>query len=271
MKLMIGSFGTLGFITSANFKVFPRPQQTATFVCEFYALKEAVAFRDQIVASPLAHTAMAFEIVSSRAHEYLAPPSAPADPDHWHPVGGVAGPAPWTVLVRAAGSAAVIARYRRELSGSVSRELHSEAETQQWRWLSDFEAGVFARHQNAMLLQVSTPIGDVAAVLERAEETALNHNFVCAAIGRMTVGSLFLAFVPLAVDPPSAMQFAGAVSALRGCVDRHTSVIVPRCPTEAKRHFDVWGTTPTDWELMRRMRQTLDPKRILNRGRFLIP
>src|SRR5581483_3130796 len=35
MKLMIGSFGTLGVITSANFKLFPLAQQTLTCVCHF--------------------------------------------------------------------------------------------------------------------------------------------------------------------------------------------------------------------------------------------
>ncbi len=47
MKLLIGSFGTLGVIVSANFKVFPRPRQTATFACDFASVAVAVAFRDR--------------------------------------------------------------------------------------------------------------------------------------------------------------------------------------------------------------------------------
>ena len=35
MKLLIGSYGSLGVITSANFKLFPSPQQTLTLICEF--------------------------------------------------------------------------------------------------------------------------------------------------------------------------------------------------------------------------------------------
>src|SRR5437773_8310079 len=44
MKLLIGSYGTLGVITSANFKVFPRPRQTRTFIAEFANLTEAIEF-----------------------------------------------------------------------------------------------------------------------------------------------------------------------------------------------------------------------------------
>ena len=46
MKLMIGSFGTLGVITSANFKLFPLAQQTLTCVCQFETLGKAFRFRD---------------------------------------------------------------------------------------------------------------------------------------------------------------------------------------------------------------------------------
>ncbi|PYY11484.1 MAG: hypothetical protein DMG61_18825 [Acidobacteria bacterium] len=43
-----------------------------------------------------------------------------------------------------------------------------------------------------------------------------------------------------------------------------------RCPRDAKQHFDIWGSTPTDLELMRKVKQALDPAGILNRGRFLV-
>jgi FAD/FMN-containing dehydrogenase len=43
-----------------------------------------------------------------------------------------------------------------------------------------------------------------------------------------------------------------------------------RCPKEAKNHFDVWGSTPTDKKLMRGIRAAMDPNHILNRGRFLV-
>ena len=45
--------------------------------------------------------------------------------------------------------------------------------------------------------------------------------------------------------------------------------VVLRCPLEAKQHFSVWGTSPTDLDAMRAIKSAMDERDILNRGRFL--
>ena len=102
MKLLIGSQGTLGVITGASFKLFPAPRQTRTFVAEFARIAEAVEFRNRVLRSPL--SPMCLELVSPRAGELLSLPSTER----------------WRVALRAAGTDAVLARYRSEL-GARSR------------------------------------------------------------------------------------------------------------------------------------------------------
>ena len=268
MKLLIGSFGTLGVIVSANFKVFPRPRQTATFACDFASAEEAVAFRDRLLRSPL--SPICLELVSPRAEEYLREAPPPRNVDDLHPAAPVKLAADaWRVLLRAAGSDAVLARYRRELGGTVSEEMAGAAEAALWRQFLRFEDAVLARHHNAMLVHVSLPLSAVAGALAAAER-ALDNNFLPAAVGRFSAGSLEIAFLPLLVDPPSAMQYVAAVSAFRGALPRDASAVVARCPREAKLHFDVWGSSPTDRECMRAVKRAMDPAGILNRGRFLI-
>src|SRR5260370_21299993 len=110
----------------------------------------------------------------------------------------------------------------------------------------------------------------VGRAIEGRGRAAPDYNFVPAVLGRAATGNLVMAFMPLSVDPPSAMQYANCASALRGMFPPGSSAEVAHCPTEAKLHFDVWGSTPTDVGMMRAVKQAIDPNNILNRGRFIV-
>src|SRR5580700_2614538 len=86
-KLMIGSFGTLAAIAVVNFKVFPIPVGSRTFVMDFATAAEAFAERDRILNSALQPSAI--DIVN------------------W--------PRGFRLLIRAPGNKAVLDRYAREL------------------------------------------------------------------------------------------------------------------------------------------------------------
>ncbi len=250
MKLMIGSHGTLGVITSANFKLFPAPKQTATFMAEFESCERAVEFRDVVRRSPL--TPLCLEVVSPRAHAYVD-----------------SGKESWAVAVRASGSDAVIGRYRRELGATVSRELNGEAEGRFWLGVQEFPETISKQHQNVMLVRMHVAPANVTVAIREAERSALDNNLLFAAVGRMGVASLIGAFVPLAVDPPAAMQYANAIESLRAKLPRGAVVNVERCPREAKTYFSVWGESANDIEAMKAVKGALDPNGIMNRGRFL--
>ncbi|HET9282466.1 MAG TPA: FAD-binding oxidoreductase [Candidatus Angelobacter sp.] len=269
MKLLIGSYGSLAVITRANFKVFPRPRQMRTFVCSFGSLEEAIKFRTFIFQSPL--TPMCMEIISPRAPEYLSDPGPVHDPDDYAPEQPLSLPAiEWQIALRAAGSDNVLARYVRELGSAVAHTLEGAEEERYWSWISHFEQSVLARHRNAMVIYTHLTIQGVEPALQALERVAPDYNLIPAAVGRAATGHLVLALMPLSVDPPSAMQYANCVSAFRGMLPPGSSAEVAQCPVEAKLHFDVWGTTPTDVNMMRAVKRAIDPKNILNRGRFIV-
>jgi glycolate oxidase FAD binding subunit len=86
-KLMIGSFGTLAAIAQVNFKVFPVPAESRTFLMEFSSAAAAFAERDRILRGPLQPAAI--DIVN------------------W--------PSGYRLLVRAGGNTKALDRYAREL------------------------------------------------------------------------------------------------------------------------------------------------------------
>lgn len=268
MKLMIGSFGTLGVITSANFKLFPSPRQTLTCVCQFETLAEAFKFRDWLLKSPL--SPISAEFIGPEAAEYLKD-SAPRDPDEWAPETRITSEKRvWQIAVRFAGSDRALKRSRSELGSRVAQEIIQQDEVDFWNRLVNFEQRLSNRHHNPMVFQLEVPPAESETALTAAHESASEYNFVAAIVGRTTLGSFIVGFIPLAIDPPAVTQFAGAASAFRGRLSKDSSAIVLRCPREAKQHFDVWGSTPTDTALMQKVKRALDPKDILNRGRFLV-
>jgi glycolate oxidase FAD binding subunit len=268
MKLMIGSYGSLGVIVSANFKLFPKPITTATFLCNFESLAQLMKMRDALLHSPL--TPIAVEMISPAAHEYLGDSEA-RDPDHWSPdPAALNATAQWQLAIRFSGSNRVLERCRQEIGTRSKHELHGPDETAFWQSFHRFESRVITKNRNAMLFQINVPIAEAQQAIEAAQTAATDYTFVAAVVGRATVGSLLIAFMPLAIDPPSVMQFAGAASDFRSRLSKGSSAVVLRCPVEAKQHFDVWGSTPTDTELMRKIKHALDPKGVLNRGRFLV-
>jgi len=250
MKLMIGSQGTLGVITSANFKLFAAPKQTRTFLAEFDSAEAAMEYRDFVQRSPL--SPMCLEMISPRAQSYT----------------GSKGES-WSIAVRGAGSDAVLVRFGRELGKCVSRGLSEDGEASFWLGVQEFSRAVRKRHQNAMTATVHTASAELSAFLRAAEQNALDQNMLFAAVGRAAVVSIDGAFIPLSVDPPAAMQYAKAMQELRKALSKDSAVLVTNCPREAKAYFSVWGDTSSDVEAMRALKQALDPNGILNRGRFL--
>jgi glycolate oxidase FAD binding subunit len=293
MKLMIGSLGTLGVITSANFKLFPAPHATRTFIAEFATIAEAMQFRDRIVRSPL--MPMALDIAS---------PNLFADTS-------------WRLLLRAGGSENVLARYARDLSDGVTTTIEGNAEVGFWRSISDFPATMGER--GGLVLDVVCPMQPVTAILEAAVRAAKENDLELSVAGR-AIGALYLAFTAgNSVDqeaeaaglqshpspksgerlPPQQAQqthlpgtpkvehpssehagetpalqastlqqrFASVLAAVRKALPRDGTAVVVGRPIS----FDVdcWGASPTDLEAQRTIKRALDPENTLNRGRFL--
>jgi glycolate oxidase FAD binding subunit len=254
MKLLIGSQGTLGVITGASFKLFPAARQMRTFVADFPTAGKAVEFRNRVLHSPLAPICM--EIVSPEAPALLS-------------IADQADAGSWSMLVRAAGSDAVLGRYRAELGGAISREIEGTRESDLWRALTDFAPIAAERHPCSLLISMTLPVGDVPGALTKLSTAAGTNRFYFAAIGRVGVGHLLASLWQAPEAETSLVGFVNTVSALRNHLPRDISMAVLRCPSESRHHVSAWGPMPTDMESMRAVKMTLDPRDILNRGRFL--
>jgi glycolate oxidase FAD binding subunit len=252
MKLLIGSQGTLAIITGASFKLFPAPRQTRTFLGEFATPAEAIDFRNHVLRSPL--SPICLELVSPAARALL-------------PAREVSSA--WSILIRAAGSDAVLARYRAELGMAVSREVDGQSERDLWRALSDFSHLGPEQHPRSLLISLSLPLSDAQPVLNHLASVSESNGLALAVIGRVGVGHLLAGLWPKSGAEVTLVNFINAASQLRNLLPRDASMAVLHCPSEARHHVTAWGPTPTNLDSMRAVKTALDPKDVLNRGRFL--
>lgn len=228
MKLLIGSYGTLAVLTSASFKLFPAPRQTRSFLAEFATWQEALKFRDQVVRSPL--SPMCLEIVSPNARRVMRPEMA-ADA--------------WVICLRAAGSDAVLNRYRKELGSAITRELGGADERQMWSVVEQFPFGQSADAQAYRTCSLFAPPAELGATLQTLQDFS-----GVACIGRVGLGHLLIAV------PANDVQGVKSLDSLPGWLPKSVQVV------------SNWGALDS-MPAMRAVKQALDPNNVL-RGRELI-
>ena len=246
MKLLIGSYGMLAVITSASFKLFPAPRQTRTFLAEFGTVDEAIDFRDLVMRSPL--SPICLELVSPGARKLMRPEMT-SDP--------------WVICVRAAGSDAVLARYRKELGSAVSREVEGQDETRMWRAIENFPAlpdelgGNNPPANFGQRVQITVPPRDVKMVVDRLNEIGGQEKISIAFIGRVGVGHV------LAVVRDNGSPAANPVELVMGALRNKLGANVG---VKVESAANPWPIEPANLASMRAVKRALDPNNVL-RGR----
>ena len=130
-KLIIGSFGTLGVIGIANFKLAPVPPVSATFVQRAATLDEIMHRRDNVLTGVLQPAAM--DVIKDGAH--------------------------WLLALQVGGTERVMERYRRELSGA---EQPGESF---WRPVREFTPEWMKANPTGAVARVSCELHQVGPVL----------------------------------------------------------------------------------------------------------
>lgn len=142
-KMMIGSFGTLAAIAVVNFKLYPIPPATRTFVQEFASVRDVIAARDTIHKGVLQPVALDILKTGGR----------------------------YRLLVQAGGNRAVLERYARELSGA--EPIEGEAEQRLWTDIRELTPTFLAAHPDGAVVRVSSKLSEVGSVLESLPGQAL--------------------------------------------------------------------------------------------------
>ncbi|MFQ5816851.1 MAG: FAD-binding oxidoreductase [Terriglobia bacterium] len=260
-KLLIGSLGTLGIIVEVNFKAFPQPAETSTWIAEFADVRAALALRSAIVHSPL--QPMAIELLDAAAARLVRHSQLSTSP--------------WSLIVEAGGPAKVLERYDTELAqrarqAGASRytRIQGDEEATLWAGIADFPRRARAASPGTTIVKASLPLTQMETFLAQAAQSAQRYALPTAAGARAGSGIVYLALLAESAEADAVERVSQASTEM---IHYGTSlggrVMIEWAPTAVKRQVNVWGPARDDLALMQALKREFDPDRILNPGRFV--
>ncbi len=259
VKLLIGSYGTLGVIVEMNLKLFPLPHERATFVISLADLATARDLRRNILQSPLRPLRMA--LLDRRAGTAV---SAMIDRER--------DVRKFEMWLEAGGTGHVIERYRKELGeqsrrqGAALRELDAGAAETAWKLVADSCVAAAEASPGRTQLKITLPAAKGEELLDRAMKECESERVALASFAQIGVGIIRLCLWPAersSVGAPLVAKLRKTAESLGG------ALVIERCALELKTQLDVWGHPGDDWEIMRKLKQAWDPAGILSPGRFV--
>jgi len=258
-KLLIGSYGTLGVIVEASFKLFPLPSARATFVLPAGPLGITRDLRSRILRSPLQPLRLVLLDAVTAKLALAGTPLAREvkEPEIWLEMGGSA-----RVIERCAGELEELGK----AVGAPVYRLEAENAEVAWTRISDFRTWLPEACPGVAILKVVLPDAASEEFLSRAEQEAENDKVALASFTQLGIGILHLCLL----EAESATARIALIRRLRSAAqDLGGALVVEHCHWDIKSRVDVWGPTGDDFAVMAKVKAAWDAKGILAPGRFV--
>ncbi|NWF92453.1 MAG: FAD-binding oxidoreductase [Syntrophaceae bacterium] len=259
-KLLIGSFGTLGIICEMTFRLLPLPEKEATLLLSFQKLEQADGFVREIISSQLIPASI--ETLNRPALDYLKR-QIPLSTD-----------GNYLVAIGLEGVREGVERQMAEIGergkryGCVNAEAMDGEEGEAfWKALRDFsiwsDPDLISLKSNFFL----SKHGEMIASYERmTAESGVRSALIC----HSGNGILYSHLLTAKVSRSKAEVLAGLIQKMTlEAVKNGGNLIVESAPSSLKKRIDVWGEARSDLRIMQRIKEEMDPRRILNPGRFV--
>lgn len=246
-KVQVGAFGTLGILTEATFKLFPKPPAEISVWSAFNSLNDACAAVPAIWN--LNTPPLAIELLDGATMKFIEPDAQGA----------------YFVIARFGGSPATMAAAR-DFCGQAAEQNNASATESAgdtirlWRALANLPATLREKFPDALHLRISIPPQALRQALQLvADFPVAPHIFSHAAIA-----SVYLSFADQYASPESF------ITKLRAQLhELHGHLIIESAPAPLKQTLGAWDEPGASFKLMQALKRKFDPNNILNPGRFV--
>ena len=250
-KLMIGSWGALGVITEITTKLLPLPESSATLLASFDDLAKTGSLTKKVLHSVLIPSAM--EMMDANAADKLGQKAR------------------YLVAFSIEGVAEAVERQVKEIGEMAKREGAVDGKV-----LKGADDGVFWRQVRdialtsgaSVILRSNFVISRQAEILGNYEHWALAARVGCVFIGHAGNGILTTYILEDPIEKRDSI--VDLIRKFTAEAAKHSgNLIVETCPRDLKEKVSVWGMPRSDYGVMRRLKEEMDPFGILNPGRFV--
>ena len=250
-KLYIGSFGTLGVLVEATLKLRPRPDVDRLVVARFARLEDAGAAARAVAASDLIPSAL--ELVDGEALRRLGHGGAAA---LLVGLDGIAEQVEWEI--------AELARLLGPLGLGETTVLDGAARDGAWRALA--QLGCPGGGDAAAVMRWAVLPTRVAELMAAGAAAARRQGLTAALTAHAGVGIV----TAILSGRPDTDAVVATLGGWRDLVNRMDGqAMVEWAPLAVKERVAVWDAPGPTLRLMKGIKERLDPRGILNPGRFV--
>jgi len=251
-KLYIGSFGTLGILVEATLRLRPRPDEDRVIVARFERLKDAGVGARAIMASDLIPSAL--ELLDHEALSALGQGSGAAV---LIGVDGIREQVEW----QCAEAAGVLG----PLGLSEARVLDGAARDELWRRLG--ELGTRGVEDVAAVMKWGVLPTQLADVMEQGSSIAQRNGLRAVLSAHAGVGIVTAVLSGGGGDGNAVVATLAEWRAMVNGAGGHA--LVEWAPLAVKERVSVWDAAGPAVRIMKRIKAQLDPRGLLNPGRFV--
>jgi glycolate oxidase subunit GlcD len=264
-SLLIGSEGTLGFITAAWLRLIPAPEYQLPVMALFEDVGTGCEAIDAILGSGV--RAAALEYLDERTVEIAGaayPPLAAGGPG-------------FAVIAEADGSADEAARIRKELlevlapAARWTQAPTDRAEIRElWRWRDGVSIAVAAQLGGKVSEDVAVPLDVLPQLIEATVSIGAAHGLDACSWGHGGDGNLHATFMLDRGDPESLTRSRAASEDLfELAISVGGTISGEHGVGFVKRPYLERQVGPLAFERMQAVRQVFDPKGLMNSGKAL--
>ena len=263
--LFIGSEGTLGIITEVTLKLVPRPPARRTLLALYDRIEDAAETVSAIVAAPIIPCTLEFlDRMTANCVEEYAHVGLPTDCEA-------------VLLMETDGHPAAVADEAERMEAIArahrAREVRLARDDAEAVRLASARRNAFAalarRRPTTILEDVTVPRSELARMVSFIARTAAEFNLQIGTFGHMGDGNLHPTFL---ADERDADEMARVHRALDAIVSRTLdlggTITGEHGVGLAKKGWLRQQTGDRSLELMRQIKQTLDPAGLLNPGKI---